>query len=135
MCGIAGIFDYRGQRDVVDRRLLRHMTAVLAHRGPDGDGFHYAPGVGLGHRRLAIVDPGGGDQPLFNEDRSVCVVFNGEIFNFQPLMAQLAALGHVFRTRCDTEVIVHAWEDGARIVSIASTDNSPLRYGTSRHRR
>ena len=110
MCGIAGIFDYRGQRDV-DRRLLRHMTAVLAHRGPDGDGFHYAPGVGLGHRRLAIVDPGGGDQPLFNEDRSVCVVFNGEIFNFQPLMAQLAALGHVFRTRCDTEVIVHAWEE------------------------
>ena len=107
MCGIAGIFDYRGRRDA-DRRLLRRMTDILVHRGPDGDGFHYAPGVGLGHRRLAIVDLAGGDQPIYNEDHDVCVVFNGEIYNFQPLMAELSALGHVFRTRCDTEVIVHA---------------------------
>jgi len=110
MCGIAGIFDYRGRRDA-DRRLLRCMTDVLSHRGPDGDGFHYAPGVGLGHRRLAIVDLAGGDQPIYNEDRTVCVVYNGEIYNFQPLMSELSALGHVFRTRCDTEVIVHAWEE------------------------
>ncbi len=110
MCGIAGIFDYRG-RGEVDRGLLRQMTAAIAHRGPDGDGFYHAPGIGLGHRRLAIVDLAGGDQPLFNEDRTVCVVFNGEIFNFQPLMSELSALGHVFRTRCDTEVIVHAWEE------------------------
>jgi asparagine synthase (glutamine-hydrolysing) len=87
------------------------MTDILYHRGPDGDGFYHAPGVGLGHRRLAIVDLATGDQPLFNEDGTVCVVFNGEIYNFQPLMAELAALGHVFRTRCDTEVIVHAWEE------------------------
>lgn len=110
MCGIAGIFDHRG-RGEIDRRLLRRMTDILEHRGPDGDGFHHAPGVGLGHRRLAIVDLAGGDQPLFNEDGTICVVFNGEIYNFQPLMAELAALGHVFRTRCDTEVIVHAWEE------------------------
>ena len=82
MCGIAGIFDCRG-RGEADRRLLRRMTDVLAHRGPDGDGFYHAPGVGLGHRRLAIIDLAGGEQPLFNEDRTVCVVFNGEIYNFQ----------------------------------------------------
>ncbi len=110
MCGIAGIFDRRGGGEV-DRRLLGRMTAILGHRGPDADGFHVAPGVGLGFRRLAIVDLAGGDQPLFNEDGTVCVVFNGEIYNFQPLMKELSALGHVFRTRCDTEVIVHAWEE------------------------
>ncbi len=110
MCGIAGIFDSRGIAEV-DHRLLRRMTGVLIHRGPDADGFYLAPGIGLGFRRLAIVDLVGGDQPLFNEDRTVCIVFNGEIYNFQPLMRELTALGHVFRTRCDTEVIVHAWEE------------------------
>ncbi len=110
MCGIAGIFDIVG-RDEVDGALLRHMTDALAHRGPDGEGFYSAAGIGLGHRRLAIIDLAGGEQPLFNEDRTVCVVFNGEIYNFQPLMKELARLGHRFRTRCDTEVIVHAWEE------------------------
>jgi len=110
MCGIAGIFNLRGRGDV-DRPLLRRMTEILGHRGPDGDGFHFGAGIGLGHRRLAIVDLATGDQPLFNEDGTVCVVFNGEIYNFQSLMAQLTALGHVFKTRCDTEVIVHAWEE------------------------
>src|SRR5271167_1160106 len=110
MCGIAGIFDYRGRAEI-DRTLLRRMTDILGHRGPDGDGYHIEPGIGLGHRRLAIVDLATGDQPLFNEDRAVCVVYNGEIYNFQPLMTELSALGHVFRTRCDTEVIVHAWEE------------------------
>jgi asparagine synthase (glutamine-hydrolysing) len=110
MCGIAGIFDFRGRRDV-DRLLLHRMTEIIAHRGPDGDGFHIAPGIGLGMRRLAIVDLATGDQPQFNEDGTVCVVFNGEIYNFQPLMAELTALGHAFRTRSDTEVIVHAWEE------------------------
>jgi asparagine synthase (glutamine-hydrolysing) len=110
MCGIAGVLDYRGRAEI-DRALLRGMTDILGHRGPDGDGFHFAPGVGLGHRRLAIVDLAAGDQPLFNEDGTVCVVYNGEIYNFQPLMAELKALGHVFRTRCDTEVVVHAWEE------------------------
>ena len=110
MCGIAGIFDYRGRAEI-DRTLLRRMTDILGHRGPDGDGYHIEPGIGLGHRRLAIVDLATGDQPLFNEDGTICVVYNGEIYNFQPLMAELAALGHIFRTRCDTEVIVHAWEE------------------------
>jgi asparagine synthase (glutamine-hydrolysing) len=110
MCGITGIFDYRGQAEP-DRALVRRMTNILGHRGPDGDGFYFAPGVGFGHRRLAIVDLATGDQPLFNEDGTICVVYNGEIYNFQPLMAELAALGHIFRTRCDTEVIVHAWEE------------------------
>jgi asparagine synthase (glutamine-hydrolysing) len=110
MCGIAGIFDCRSAGEP-DRVLLRRMTDLLGHRGPDGDGFHWAPGVALGHRRLAIVDLAGGDQPVFNEDCTVAVVYNGEIYNFQPLMAELAALGHVFRSRCDTEVVVHAWEE------------------------
>ena len=102
MCGIAGIFDCRG-RGETDRRLLRRMTGLLAHRGPDGDGFYHAPGVGLGHRRLAIIDLAGGAQPIFNEDRTVCVVFSGEIYNFQPLMAELvgagACLSHPLRHR------------------------------------
>ena len=110
MCGIAGIFDYRGEREI-DRSLLRQMTDTLGHRGPDGDGFHIAPGIGLGHRRLAIIDLVTGDQPLFNETGTVCVIYNGEVYNFQPLMAELIALGHVFHTQSDTEVIVHAWEE------------------------
>ena len=108
MCGIAGIFDPRG--GAIDEALLRHMTAALRHRGPDGDGFHVAPGIGLGHRRLAIIDPEGGQQPMFNEDGSVATVFNGMIYNFQDLCGTLQGLGHRFRTRCDTESIVHAWE-------------------------
>ena len=110
MCGIAGIVDLGGRR-TVDRALLARMTGLLAHRGPDGDGFHLAPGIGLGHRRLAIIDLAGGAQPLYNEDGTVCVVFNGEIYNFQALAKELEACGHVFRTHCDTEVIVHAWEE------------------------
>jgi asparagine synthase (glutamine-hydrolysing) len=110
MCGIAGIFNYRGHPEI-DRALLRRMTDALAHRGPDGEGLHIAPGIGLGHRRLSIVDLATGDQPLFNEDGTICVVYNGEIYNFLELMAELGALGHVFRTRCDTEVVVHAWEE------------------------
>src|SRR6201993_1426373 len=110
MCGIAGIFDYRGQAEI-DRSQLLRMTDVLGHRGPDGNGFHFTPGLGLGHRRLAIVDLATGDQPLFNEDGTICVVYNGEIYNFHALVAELAALGHVFRTRCDPEGIVHAGEE------------------------
>ena len=110
MCGIAGIFDLEGKRGV-DSDLLKRMTGSLAHRGPDGDGFHREPGVGLGHRRLAIIDLEGGKQPLYNEDESVAVSYNGEIYNFKPLQEELEAKGHRFRTRCDTEVIVHAWEE------------------------
>src|SRR4051794_29097423 len=109
MCGLAGIFDTAGARSV-DEPALRRMTTAIRHRGPDGDGFHVEPGVGLGHRRLAIIDIGGGDQPMYNEDGSVVVVFNGEVYNHNDLRPELEALGHVFQSRCDTEAIIHAWE-------------------------
>ncbi len=86
------------------------MTDAISHRGPDGEGFFLQPGLALGHRRLAIIDPAGGQQPMFNEDRSIAIVFNGEIFNFETLRQELSDLGHVFENRCDTEAIVHAWE-------------------------
>lgn len=109
MCGITGIFDTRGTSDL-SRDLLHRMNETQFHRGPDEGGLHLEPGVGLGHRRLSIIDLSSGQQPLFNEDGSVVVVFNGEIYNFQELVPELEALGHVFRTHSDTEVIVHAWE-------------------------
>mgnify|MGYP000973909413 CR=1 FL=1 len=109
MCGITGIFDTRGKRDI-DRGVLHRMNESQFHRGPDEGGLHIEPGVGLGHRRLSIIDLSTGQQPLYNEDNSVCVVFNGEIYNYQELIPELQALGHVFHTRSDTEVIVHAWE-------------------------
>ncbi len=109
MCGITGIFDTRGRREI-DRAVLERMNQTQFHRGPDEGGTHVEPGVGLGHRRLSIIDLSTGQQPLYNEDRTVCVVFNGEIYNYQALIPELQALGHVFHTRSDTEVIVHAWE-------------------------
>jgi asparagine synthase (glutamine-hydrolysing) len=109
MCGITGIFDTRGRREI-DRAALHRMNESQHHRGPDEGSLHVEPGVGFGHRRLSIIDVATGQQPLFNEDGSVCVVFNGEIYNFQELVPELEALGHVFHTRSDTEVIVHAWE-------------------------
>ena len=109
MCGITGIFDTRGRRDI-DRSVLTRMNESQHHRGPDEGGMHVEPGVGLGHRRLSIIDLSTGQQPLYNEDQSVCVVFNGEIYNYQELIPELQVLGHVFHTRSDTEVIVHAWE-------------------------
>src|ERR1039458_6600761 len=110
MCGLAGIF-HPDARAEIDAALLRRMTTAVAHRGPDGDGFFTEPGVGLGHRRLAIIDIAGGRQPMANEDGSVVIVFNGEIYNFAELRPKLQALGHVFRSdNSDTETIVHAWE-------------------------
>ncbi|HMM46961.1 MAG TPA: amidotransferase 1, exosortase A system-associated [Thiobacillaceae bacterium] len=109
MCGITGIFDTRETREI-SRDLLHRMNETQFHRGPDEGGLHLEPGLGLGHRRLSIIDLSTGQQPLFNEDGSVVVVFNGEIYNFQQLVPELEALGHVFRTHSDTEVIVHAWE-------------------------
>ena len=94
----------------VDETLLARMNEAQFHRGPDEGGLHVEGGVGLGHRRLSIIDLSSGHQPLFNEDGTVVVVFNGEIYNFQELMPELQAAGHTFRTRSDTEVIVHAWE-------------------------
>lgn len=109
MCGIVGIVDVTGAGPI-DRGLLAAMNDIQAHRGPDGAGLHVEPGVGLGHRRLSIIDLEAGRQPMYNEDESVCVVFNGEIYNFRELVPELEALGHRFRTHSDTEVIVHGWE-------------------------
>lgn len=109
MCGISGIVDLRGKRDV-DRDLLVRMNDRMTHRGPDGSGYHLEPGIGFGHRRLSIIDLEGGAQPMFNEDETVVVTFNGEIYDFASLRDELLAAGHSFRTRCDTETIVHAWE-------------------------
>lgn len=109
MCGIAGIFHpSRGAR--VPRPYLEAMAAVLRHRGPDGFGFYRDEHVGLAHTRLSIIDLEGGWQPIHNEDRSVWIVFNGEIFNYVELRAALEKQGHVFSTRSDTEVIVHLYE-------------------------
>ncbi|HET7086114.1 MAG TPA: XrtA/PEP-CTERM system amidotransferase [Rhizomicrobium sp.] len=108
MCGIVGWFDLKGHRPA-DRGLLQAMSDAIAHRGPDGDGHHFEPGLGFGHRRLAVIDLVTGSQPMLTADRSICLIFNGEIFNFQELRAELESRGHRFATRSDTEVILEAW--------------------------
>jgi asparagine synthase (glutamine-hydrolysing) len=134
MCGIAGMFSF-DPSEPADPQLLGTMTDVLAHRGPDGRGFYTAPGVGLGHRRLSIIDLSTGDQPLANEDRTVWVIFNGEIFNFGELRPVLEARGHVFRTRTDTEVIVHGYEEwGPRCVERFRGMFAFALYDVRRHR-
>ena len=109
MCGIVGIF-HNGLRHV-DNPAVRRMTRALIHRGPDGEGFHAEPGIGLGHRRLSIIDLSGGQQPLCNEDGTIWVTFNGEIFNYIELRADLEKRGHRFKTQSDTETIVHLYEE------------------------
>ena len=116
MCGIAGIFDLTQAREP-DRALLVRMTNAILHRGPDGGGEHYEPGVALGHRRLAIIDVAAGQQPLFNADGTVATVFNGEIYNYLELRKELQECGYTFRTNSDTEVLVHGWQEwGAALV-------------------
>jgi asparagine synthase (glutamine-hydrolysing) len=110
MCGIAGIL-YADPLRPIDSSLLKAMGDAIAHRGPDAEGFWNEPGIGLVHRRLSIIDLSGGDQPIGNEDGSVQVVFNGEIYNFQELRSSLESRGHQFRTRSDTEVLVHLYEE------------------------
>ena len=109
MCGISGLFDTLGTRDFA-RDLATRINNIQAHRGPDEDDVHLEPGLALGHRRLSVIDLATGKQPLFNEDGSVGIVFNGEIYNYRELVPELKALGYHFRTRSDTEVIVHAWQ-------------------------
>jgi asparagine synthase (glutamine-hydrolysing) len=114
MCGIAGFIDYwdRKAGDSFERgRLLKQMCDVIRHRGPDDDGYLLKQGVALGMRRLSIIDLAGGAQPISGEDGSVTIVFNGEIYSFHELTAELQKRGHTFKTHCDTEAIVHAYEE------------------------
>jgi len=110
MCGICGVVYSHPERPV-DRDMLRHMTDIMYHRGPDSHGFYVSPGVGLGIRRLSIIDLETGDQPISNEDGTITLICNGEIYNFPELRQQLIAAGHRFRSRSDVEVIVHLYED------------------------
>jgi asparagine synthase (glutamine-hydrolysing) len=110
MCGIAGIYSLKDAPLAVNG-LLERMTTSLTHRGPDEFGYHRDSKAALGHRRLSIIDLSSGQQPLYNEDRTVSVVFNGEIYNFEEIRRQLIEHGHHFRTRSDTETIVHAYEE------------------------
>src|SRR5262245_29232934 len=110
MCGIAGMADLTGRRPVPDEA-LRAMQEALFHRGPDEGGVLVRPGLGLASRRLSIVGLADGQQPMSNEAGDVFVVYNGELFDYPELRADLQARGHRFRTRCDTEVLPHAWEE------------------------
>ena len=108
MCGICGIYNLDGRP--VDRNLLARMNSTLAHRGPDDEGYYVDEGIGLGHRRLSIIDLNTGQQPIYNEDKSNVIVFNGEIYNFAELRNELEKQGHRFDTKTDTEVIIHGYE-------------------------
>src|ERR1043166_60265 len=110
MCGIAGKFNFTDSAPV-SRELIARMNVAQHHRGPDGSGEYFDRGVGLAHTRLSIIDVGGGHQPMSNEDGTIWIVFNGEIYNFPELRDRLEAKGHKFRTHCDTEAIVHLYED------------------------
>ena len=110
MCGIAGLF-YSDAHTIPEILQIQAMTDAISYRGPDGEGFHLEPGLALGHRRLAIIDPAGGHQPMYNQNRTVTIVFNGEIYNFENVRHKLENLGYVFQTHCDTETIIHAWEE------------------------
>ncbi len=109
MCGIAGYFHFDPERPA-DAGVIRRMTDVLSHRGPDGEGFHVNGPLALGHRRLSIIDLQSGDQPIYNDDRSAVIILNGEIYNYIELRDELTALGHRFHTTSDTEVALKAWE-------------------------
>src|SRR5436309_6974019 len=110
MCGIAGVMFLEPGRQT-GAKVLKAMGDAIAHRGPDAEGFFSESGIGLVHRRLSIIDLAGGDQPIGNEDGTIQVVFNGEIYNFWEVRRDLEARGHVFRTRSDTEILVHLYEE------------------------
>nr|HQU85740.1 asparagine synthase (glutamine-hydrolyzing) [Pyrinomonadaceae bacterium] len=110
MCGIVG-FVNAGNARSAEREILEKMNRCIVHRGPDEDGFFVKENIALAMRRLAIIDLKGGQQPIFNEDRTKAIVFNGEIYNFQEIKKDLEARGHKFYTNCDTEVIVHLYDE------------------------
>lgn len=141
MCGIAGIYNFKNL-EPVPQGLIKAMTDTLVHRGPDDEGFYISGPMALGHRRLSIIDLAGGHQPLSNEDGTIWVVFNGEVYNFIDIHEELTKKGHIFRTRSDTEVIVHLYEEegercferlrGMFAVAIWDTRNRKLILGRDR---
>jgi asparagine synthase (glutamine-hydrolysing) len=115
MCGICGQFNFE-TREPVAQGPVRAATATLAHRGPDDEGFVFSGPIGLGFRRLSIIDLGGGHQPMADKEESIWLVFNGEIYNFRELRRELEGFGHQFRTNCDTEVIIHGYKQWGETV-------------------
>ena len=109
MCGIAGQFNFQ-RREPVERETIARMARSIAHRGPDDEGFFISGPVGLGFRRLSIIDLAGGHQPMSDAQETVWVIFNGEIYNYKELRNQLQSKGHQFRTNSDTEVIIHGYK-------------------------
>jgi asparagine synthase (glutamine-hydrolysing) len=109
MCGIVGIYDLNGYREI-NRDLLIRMNESQLHRGPDSGGIHIESGIGLGHRRLSIIDLASGKQPMYSRSNSIVLTYNGEIYNFKDIKTKLESLGYIFSTNCDTEVIIYAWE-------------------------
>ena len=107
MCGIAGYISDKKPT----KKILKEMTDRIAHRGPDGEGHYFDDNAALGHRRLAILDLETGDQPIFNEDKNIVVVFNGEIYNYKELREELKKKKHKFTTKTDTEVLAHGYEE------------------------
>src|SRR5574344_2593023 len=106
MCGIAGF-----ENETKDKKkIIKEMAAKIKHRGPDGEGYYLDAHIALAHRRLSIIDLNTGDQPMFNEDKSLVVIFNGEIYNFKELKEELQKDKHVFKTKSDTEVLLHGYE-------------------------
>src|SRR5271169_206921 len=116
MCGICGKLEFEREKQV-SASLVKQMADAIRHRGPDDEGFYVSGQIGLGFRRLSIIDLAGGHQPLSNETGTVWIVFNGEIYNYRSLREELQTKGHVFSTNSDTEVIVHLYEeDGVECV-------------------
>jgi asparagine synthase (glutamine-hydrolysing) len=110
MCGICGKINFDLEKPV-DRDLVQRMTKTMTHRGPDQSGYFFEKNVGLGHRRLNIIDLSTGEQPISNEDDNLSIIYNGEIYNYQYLREDLLQRGHVFKTKSDTEVILHLYEE------------------------
>src|SRR5208283_4275457 len=110
MCGISGIFEF-DQAHTIEREVVHRMNESLRHRGPDDEGIFVDLGIGLGHRRLSIIDLAGGHQPISNEDGSIWVMLNGEIYNYPELRKELLECGHTLSTRSDTETVVHLYEE------------------------
>ena len=109
MCGICGQYYFK-EKHPVSLQAIKRMNDTITHRGPDDEGYHISDSIGLGFRRLSIIDLSGGHQPMSDREKSVWVIFNGEIYNFPELKKELEGYGHIFRTRSDTEVIVHGYK-------------------------